>query len=264
MKRQFFGNRKKIKRARDLRKGIYILPNFFTTCSLFCAFYSIIASFNGDFTKAAWAILFSAGFDWLDGKIARLSNSMSQFGVEYDSLSDLIAFGLAPGLLIYTWALTPFGRVGWLAAFLYVACAALRLARFNVNSSSLETRNFQGLPSPGAGGMIATTIIIAYHAGWVDSSKHITVLLLTFFLSFMMVSKIRYHSLKKLELAGTIPFQILVITLCVIILIAAEPQITLFVIFFLYAFSGPVIASLRKLVSLWKKAREKKARDVKV
>ena len=97
MKRQFFGDRKKIKQARDLRKGIYILPNFFTTCSLFCAFYSIIASFNGDFTKAAWAILFSAGFDWLDGKIARISNSMSQFGVEYDSLSDLIAFGLAPG-----------------------------------------------------------------------------------------------------------------------------------------------------------------------
>jgi CDP-diacylglycerol--serine O-phosphatidyltransferase len=264
VKRQFFGNRKKIKKVRDLRKGIYILPNFFTTCSLFCAFYSIIASFKGDFVKAAWAILFSAVFDWLDGKIARLSNSMSQFGVEYDSLSDLIAFGLAPGLLIYTWALTPFGRVGWLAAFLYVACTALRLARFNVNSSSLETRYFQGLPSPGAGVMIATSIIIAYHAGWVDSSKHITILLLTFFLSFMMVSKIRYHSLKKLELTGTIPFKILVITLCVIILIAAEPQITLFVLFFLYAFSGPALALLRKLVSLWRKAREKKASDVKV
>ncbi len=189
---------------------------------------------------------------------------MSQFGVEYDSLSDLIAFGLAPGLLIYTWALTPFGRVGWLAAFLYVACAALRLARFNVNSSSLETRYFQGLPSPGAGAMIATTIILAYHAGWVDPSKHITILLLTFFLSFMMVSKIRYHSLKKLELTGMIPFQLLVITLCVIVLIAAEPQITLFVIFSLFAFSGPVLASLRKLGGLWKKSREKKASDVKV
>jgi len=264
VKRQFFGNRKKIKQARDLRKGIYILPNFFTTCSLFCAFYSIIASFHSDFTKAAWAILFSAGFDWLDGKIARLSNSMSQFGMEYDSLSDLIAFGLAPGLLIYTWALTPFGRIGWLAAFLYVACAALRLARFNVNFGSVETRYFQGLPSPGAGVMIATTIIIAYHAGWVDSSKHFTILLLTFFLSFMMVSKIRYHSLKKLELTSTIPFQILVITLCVIILVAAEPQITLFVIFFLYVFSGPVLALFGKLVSFWKSAREKKTRELKV
>ena len=264
MKRQFFGDRKKTKQARDLRKGIYILPNFFTTCSLFCAFYSIIASFNGDFTKAAWAILFSAGFDWLDGKIARISNSMSQFGVEYDSLSDLIAFGLAPGLLIYTWALTPFGRVGWLAAFLYVACTALRLARFNVHSSSVETRYFQGLPSPGAGVMIATTIIVAYHVGWVDTSKHIAILLLTFFLSFMMVSKIRYHSLKKLELKGAIPFQILVITLCVIIVIAAEPQITLFMIFFLYVFSGPVLALFSKLVSLCKHAHGKKPSDVKV
>ncbi|HAY21102.1 MAG TPA: CDP-diacylglycerol--serine O-phosphatidyltransferase [Desulfobacterales bacterium] len=264
MKRQFFESRKKIRQARDLRKGIYILPNFFTTCSLFCAFYSIIASFNGDFTKAAWAILISAVFDWLDGKIARISNSMSQFGVEYDSLSDLIAFGVSPGILIYSWALTPFGRVGWLAAFLYVACTALRLARFNVNSPNVETRYFQGLPCPGAGALIATTIIIAYHTGWVDTSRHITILLLTFFLSFMMVSKIRYHSLKKLEVTGTIPFQILVITLCVIILIAAEPQITLFVVFFLYAFSGPLLALVRRMVVIWKKAKEKKPGDVKV
>ena len=263
MKRQFFGNRKRIKQARDFRKGIYILPNFFTTCGLFFAFYSIIASFNGNFNKAAWAILFSAVFDWLDGKIARISNSISQFGVEYDSLSDLIAFGLAPGLLIYTWALTPFGRVGWLAAFLYVACAALRLARFNVASSTMETKYFHGLPSPGAGGMIATTVIIAYHLGWVDSSKHITILLLTFFLSFMMVSKVRYQSLKKLELTGTMPFQILVITLCVIVIIAAEPQFTLFTIFFLYAFSGPVLAIQRKLIALRKGVPEKKEEDVK-
>ncbi len=149
MKRHIFDNRKKVKQARDLRKGIYILPNFFTTCSLFCGFYSIIASFNGDFTRAAWAILISAVFDWLDGKIARISNSMSQFGVEYDSLSDLIAFGLAPGILIYTWALIPFGRVGWLAAFLYVACTALRLARFNVKSSSAEPGILKVCQAPG-------------------------------------------------------------------------------------------------------------------
>lgn len=263
MRKHFFDNSKKIKPRRDPRKAIYILPNFFTTCSLFCAFYSIIASFNGHFTKAAWAILFSTVFDWLDGKIARISRSMSQFGVEYDSLSDLIAFGVAPGLLVYTWALTPFGRVGWLAAFLFVACAALRLARFNVNTSNTELKYFQGLPSPGAGGMIAITIILAYHLGWVDTSKHIPILLLTFFLSFMMVSKIRYQSLKKLEFTGTIPFQILVVTLCVIIIIAAEPQFTLFTIFFLYVFSGPVLALKRKFLAIRKDVPEKKEVDAK-
>ncbi|MCX8012214.1 MAG: CDP-diacylglycerol--serine O-phosphatidyltransferase [Desulfobacterota bacterium] len=261
MRRKFFNQQKKVKTGK-LRKGIYILPNFFTTCSLFCAFYSIISSFNGNFTKAAWAILFSAVFDWLDGKIARASRAISQFGVEYDSLSDLIAFGLAPGLLIYTWGLIPFGRAGWLAAFLYVACTALRLARFNVNALNLETRYFQGLPSPAAGGMIATMVIIAYRLGWVDTSKHLLVLVLTFFLSFMMVSKIRYWSLKKLEVSGIIPFQISVIVLCVIIIIAAEPHFTLFTIFFLYVFSGPVLALEKKLVLLKKKRVERKQEDL--
>jgi CDP-diacylglycerol---serine O-phosphatidyltransferase len=262
MKKHFFYNSRKIKRRKDHRKAIYILPNFFTTCSLFCAFYSIIASFGGHFPKAAWAILFSAVFDWLDGKIARLSNSMSQFGVEYDSLSDVIAFGMAPALLIYTWALTPFGRVGWLAAFLFVACAALRLARFNVNMGNSASKSFQGLPSPGAGGMVALTVIFAYPFGWVGASKHITILLLTFFLSFMMVSKIPYQSLKKFEFTGAIPFKILVITLCVIIVIAAEPHATLFTIFSLYVFYGPLLALKRKFLSIKKEVPEKKESDI--
>lgn len=257
MKRKFFGSRKRQKRLRDFRRGIYILPNFFTTCSLFCGFYSIIASFNGNFTKAAWAVLLSAVFDWLDGKIARISHSISQFGMEYDSLSDLIAFGVAPGVMIYTWALTPFGRIGWLASFLYVACTALRLARFNVHSSTMEIRYFQGMPSPAAGGLIATTIIISHHLGWDETIKHLSILLLTFYLSFMMVSKIRYQSLKQ-ELKGRIPFQILVTILCVLIIIVAEPYITLFVLFFLYAFSGPVLALKDKVVAMRKVALQKK------
>lgn len=263
MKRQLFSQRKKFK-AGKFRKGIYILPNFFTTCSLFCAFYSIISSFNGHFIKAAWAILFSAVFDWLDGKIARASRTISQFGIEYDSLSDLIAFGLAPGLLIYTWGLVPFGRAGWLATFLYVACTALRLARFNVNVTNLETRYFQGLPSPAAGGMIATTVIIAHRLGWLDNSKHILVLVLTLFLSFLMVSKVRYFSLKKLEVSGTIPFQISVILLCLIVIVAAEPHFTLFTIFSLYTISGPILFVEKKLVLLRKKRIEGKEENLPV
>ena len=157
MNKNYFTRKKR--RPVKQRRGIYILPNLFTTGSLFCGFFSIIAAFNGDFSKAAVAIVVSGAFDWLDGRIARMSNTMSRFGEEYDSLADLISFGVAPGVLIYTWALIPFGRVGWLAAFLYVACAALRLARFNVDSGRVGLKYFEGMPTPGAGGMIAATVL---------------------------------------------------------------------------------------------------------
>ncbi|MFH0813224.1 MAG: CDP-diacylglycerol--serine O-phosphatidyltransferase [Pseudomonadota bacterium] len=241
---------KKRNRPKNARRGIYILPNLFTTASLFCGFYSIVASFNGDFTKAAWAILCSAIFDWLDGKIARLSRTISRFGVEYDSLSDVIAFGIAPGVMVYTWALIPFGRTGWLASFLYVACAALRLARFNVQSGTVETRYFQGMPTPAAGGLLATTIILSAYLGWIEINKHIPILMMTFFISFMMVSKVRYPSFKQLELSEKTSFQLLVIMLGILIIIAAEPQITLFVFFSLYACSGPTIALKERLGTL--------------
>ncbi|MBW1679118.1 MAG: CDP-diacylglycerol--serine O-phosphatidyltransferase [Deltaproteobacteria bacterium] len=254
MKKNYSLSGKKRQHPKELRRGIYILPNLFTTCSLFCGFYSIIAAFNGDFMKAAWAIMLAGVFDWLDGKIARLSHSISRFGMEYDSLSDLIAFGIAPALMIYTWALIPFGRIGWLASFLYVACAALRLARFNVQSNTIETKYFQGMPTPAAGGLIATTIILSDYLGWNEASKHFPILLMTFFLSIMMVSKVRYQSLKQLELSGKISFQLLVITLCIIIIVAAEPQITLFALFSLYAFSGPFIALKDKLGTIRKEA----------
>jgi len=263
MKRNYFVSRRKRKQKKDFRRGIYILPNLFTTCSLFCGFYAVIASFNGDFVRAAWAIMFSAAFDWLDGKIARLSNSISRFGMEYDSLSDLIAFGIAPAITVYIWALIPFGRIGWLASFLYVACAALRLARFNIQSNIITSRYFEGMPTPAAGGLIATTIIITDYLGWNEPSKHFPVLLMTFFISFMMVSKIRYQSLKQLELTGKISFQLLVISLCIIILIAAEPQITLFALFSLYAFSGPFIALRSKFRTIKREALRKEELNIK-
>jgi CDP-diacylglycerol--serine O-phosphatidyltransferase len=258
MSRKYFANRKKRRQPRDYRRGIYILPNLFTTCSLFCGFYAIVASFNGDFSRAAWAILCSAVFDWLDGKIARLSHTMSRFGMEYDSLSDLIAFGAAPALMVYMWALVPFGRIGWLASFLFVACAALRLARFNIHTNIVETSYFEGMPTPAAGGLMATTIIVSDYLGWAAVSKHFSILLMTFFLAVMMVSKVRYQSLKKLELRGRISFQLMVITLCAIILIAAEPQITLFVLASLYAVSGPILGLKGKLAAMKKRAVEKK------
>ena len=229
MKKNYF-TRKKKRRPKKPRRGIYILPNLFTTCSLFCGFYSIIASFNGDFSRAAIAIVVSGAFDWLDGRIARMSNTMSRFGEEYDSLADLIAFGVAPGVLIYTWALIPFGRVGWLAAFLFVACAALRLARFNVDSGRVGLKFFEGMPTPGAGGMIAATVLFATHMEWNPQYKHIPVLIMTFYLSFMMVSKVHFGSLKLIKLTGKSSFYNLVAVLCIIVIIAAEPQVSLFVI----------------------------------
>jgi CDP-diacylglycerol--serine O-phosphatidyltransferase len=178
--------------------------------------------------------------------------------MEYDSLSDLIAFGMAPALMMYLWALIPFGRVGWLAAFLFVACAALRLARFNIDSGSVATSSFEGMPTPAAGGLMATTIIVSDYLGWSAISRHFSILLMTFFLAVMMVSKIRYQSLKQLELKERISFQLMVITLCIIILIAAEPQITLFVLALLYAVSGPIGAVKGKLAAMRRAAIQKK------
>ena len=144
------------------KKGVYLLPNLITSASLFGGFYSIIASLDGDFEKAAIAIFISAILDGLDGRIARLTGSTSKFGVEYDSLADLIAFGLAPGVLIFTWGLRPFGRYGWLAAFLYVVCGALRLARFNVQITTIESKRFNGLPIPAAAVLVAMTVLCSF------------------------------------------------------------------------------------------------------
>ena len=139
----------------SLKRGVYLLPNLVTTGGLFAGFYGIVATMKGDYQLAAWFILISAVFDALDGKVARLTGTTSRFGVEYDSLVDLVSFGVAPGLLMYSWALQPFGKFGWLAAFLYVVCGALRLARFNIQVNTVESRRFVGLPVPAAAGMVA-------------------------------------------------------------------------------------------------------------
>lgn len=223
-----------------MRKGIYILPNLFTAGSLFAGFYCMVSTLNGDFKTAAIWILVSSIFDGLDGKVARATGTTSKFGVEFDSLADLVAFGAAPGLLMYAWALRPFGRIGWLAAFLFVACAALRLARFNVQVDTVESKRFVGLPTPAAASMVSATVLFFYHFGWPSSYKKLAILLLIYFLALLMVSNVRYYSFKDPEMIKRQPFAFLVLAILLLIVIAAEPVVMLFTLFAGYIFSGPI------------------------
>ncbi len=226
-------------RRGSLRKGVYLLPNLFTTGSLFAGFYGIIATMHGNFVIAAWFILVSSIFDGLDGKVARLTGTTSRFGVEYDSLADLVAFGVAPGLLMYAWALKPFGKLGWLAAFLYVVCGALRLARFNVQVDTVESKRFLGLPIPAAAGMVATSVLLFYHLGGTGTIRKVSVLLLIYVLALLMVSNVRYYSFKDPGLVKRQPFGFLVLSIFLIIVVVAEPQIMLFALISAYVLSGP-------------------------
>ena len=229
-------------------RKIYIVPNFVTTANMFCGFYSIVASIHQDYLTAAWAIIAASVFDMLDGRIARLAKATSQFGVEYDSLSDLISFGVAPGILLYQWALEPFGRLGWLASFLFVACGALRLARFNVNSGALPKGYFQGLPIPMAAGIVATFIIFTQSLDLIVSN-HWVVIALTFGLASLMVSTIRFPSFKELNWRSRASFGYLMTGVLSMILIAAKPEIMLFLIGSTYvglSLAWNVVLSVRK------------------
>jgi CDP-diacylglycerol--serine O-phosphatidyltransferase len=206
---------------------------------MFAGFYGMIAGINGDFKTAAICILISAVFDGLDGKVARATGTTSKFGVEYDSLADLVAFGVAPGLIMYFWALKPFGRLGWVAAFLFVVCGALRLARFNVQVETVESKRFVGLPIPAAASMVSATILFFTHMGLSAYRKH-TILVLIYLLAFLMVSNIKYYSFKDPELIKKQPFGFLVLAVLLLIMIAAEPAIMIFSLFVCYLFSGPI------------------------
>lgn len=214
-------------------RKIYLVPNLVTTANLFCGFYSIVSSIQGDFTRAAWAIMAAGVFDMLDGRIARLARATSQFGVEYDSLSDLVSFGVAPGILLHQWALAPYERLGLLASFLFVVCGALRLARFNVNSSTLPSDYFQGLPIPMGAAMVSTYVIFNHVANW-PYFKDAFVIFLTFALALLMVSSVRFPSYKKLNWRSKATFGYLMIGLCTMIFIAMKPEITLFLAFSTY------------------------------
>ena len=231
--------RKKMLKNERLRRGIYILPNIFTSLNLFCGFYAIISSINGRFVPAAMAIIIAGIFDGLDGKIARATNTTSRFGIEYDSLADLISFGLAPGLMMYLWALKPLGRIGWLAAFLFMACGALRLARFNTQVGTVNSDHFVGLPIPAGAGMNAVIVLFCHKIGMTGGVHPFILMISLYALSFLMVSSISYNSFKKPELFRKMNFNVLVGAILILIFIAAQPSVTLFLIGALYVISGP-------------------------
>jgi CDP-diacylglycerol---serine O-phosphatidyltransferase len=229
-----------------LRRGVYILPNLFTTGGLFAGFYAVIATLSGRYELAAIMIFVAHLFDGLDGRIARLTHTTSRFGVEYDSLADLVAFGVAPGILVYTWALEPWGTWGWLAASLYVTCGALRLARFNVQIDSVEKQAFVGLPIPAAADMIAATVLVYYFFGGEGAThKHIIVLLVVYSLAALMVSSVPYYSFKDIHWRRRQPFSLLIAAIVAINLLIAYPQVVVFGAISLYLSSGPIWGALR-------------------
>jgi CDP-diacylglycerol--serine O-phosphatidyltransferase len=231
--------RRKGQRINTLKRGVYILPNFLTSLSLFFGFYSIVSTMKGNFVWAAWTIVIAGLFDGLDGRIARMTHTTTKFGVEYDSLCDLVAFGVAPAVLAYGLVLNQYGRWGWLAAFLYVACGAIRLARFNTLTGVVKSIFFQGLPIPAAAGMVASTVLFCFHFNIVDKKLLSIFLLLTIYvLAFLMVSTIRFKSFKELDLGTRKPFSAGIVAILLICIIASEPQIMLFSIGLIYIFFG--------------------------
>ena len=222
------------------RGTICLLPSLLTTISLFSGFFAIISAINGNYLHSAVAILVSGVFDGLDGRVARLTGTTSRFGMEYDSLCDLVAFGVAPAILAYLWTLRGYGRYGWLAAFLYVATTALRLARFNTQDATVASKEFTGLPCPAAAGMIATSVLFSLFVETSGQLRDFGMLAMVYFLSYLMVSTHKYLSFKHPETNLSKAFHVLVGMVLMIILIATEPKITLFFVCLFYVLSGPL------------------------
>jgi CDP-diacylglycerol--serine O-phosphatidyltransferase len=227
-------------------RGIYLLPNLLTTAALFAGFYAVLASMNDQFEKAAIAIFVAMVLDGLDGRVARLTNTQTAFGAEYDSLSDMVAFGLAPSLVMYEWGLSTLGKLGWLAAFIYTAGAALRLARFNSQHDTADNRFFTGLPSPSAAAIIAGWVWVAVDNAISGAVTTWAGLVLTAGAGLLMVSNIRFHSFKHIDFKGKVPFFAIVVVMLVFAVILSEPPLVLFAIFFVYTLSGPVLALQRQ------------------
>src|SRR3989339_1541598 len=241
-----------------MKKGIYVLPNLFTTANLFCGFYAAIASMKGMYEIAAVAILIAAVLDGLDGRIARITHTTSKFGGEYDSLCDLVTFGVAPALLVYNWSLIAYGKWGWLAAFLFCVCGALRLARFNVQVGVIDSRVFNGLPIPGGAAVVATGVLLYYYMGGEGRFSELPIMLGVVALSLFMVSSIKYYSFKDLNFFSRKPFMSFVLIVLILVIVVAEPEIMMFTFTFGYSLSGPVWAGCRHIRKMVKESREKK------
>ena len=231
-------------------RGVFLLPNLFTTGALFCGFYSVIAGMQGDFYAGAVAILVAMIFDGLDGRVARLTHTTSAFGAEYDSLSDMVSFGIAPALLMFNWALVSTGKFGWVAAFLYTACAALRLARFNTQRDVVDAGYFVGLASPAAAAVVAGCVWLGQTHDLPASDVPLAWLhaILLASLGFLMIARFPYYSFKSIRLDGRVPFVRIFLIVGVLALIALDPPLFIGVFSFLYAISGPVQHLRRNVV----------------
>ena len=222
------------------RRGIYILPSMFTLLGLLCGFYSLVSSIQGNYEHAAWGIIAAAVFDMLDGRVARLLNAETAFGAELDSLADMMSFGVAPAVLVYLWALTPYDKLGWLAAFLIVAGSALRLARFNVQLASQDKRYFQGLPTPALALMMASGVLF-HHSFGVEPVSFIW-LILSVILAWLLVSNVRFLSGKDIDLKQRRSFTMLVVLMAGVVVLVLDPQRVLFIVFLAYCIHGPIMS----------------------
>lgn len=229
------------------RRGIYVLPNLFTTAALFCGFYAIVQAMNGVFEAAAVAIFIAMVLDGLDGRVARLTRTQSAFGAEYDSLSDMVSFGVAPALVVYEWSLRGMGKLGWVAAFIYCAGAALRLARFNTTLEVIDKRYFQGLPSPAAAALVAGFVWVSQDNGIAGPDVRWLACFLTMFAGLTMVSNVRYSSFKDFNLRKSVPFIVVAAIVLVFGLVSSYPPGVLFGLFVVYALSGYVTAAWQYL-----------------
>ncbi|MDH5612933.1 MAG: CDP-diacylglycerol--serine O-phosphatidyltransferase [Gammaproteobacteria bacterium] len=236
------------------RRGVYLLPNLLTTAALFAGFYGIVSAMNGGFEKASVAIFIAMVLDGLDGRVARLTNTQSDFGAEYDSLSDMISFGLAPALIMYIWSLSSlveygwqWGKLGWLGAFVYVAAAALRLARFNTKIGSTDKRYFQGLPSPAAAAVVIGMVWVFFDQQIKGQVVAPAALVLTVGTGLLMVSNISYYSFKDLDFKNKVPFMAIFVIVLIFVLASIDPPKVLFGCFLIYALSGPIVSVLRRV-----------------
>jgi len=228
-------------KAKHRRRGIYLLPNLFTTATLFGGFYAILAAMSGRFEAAAIAIFIAMIADGLDGRVARMTNTQSDFGAEYDSLADMVAFGLAPALVMYLWALNGLGKFGWLAAFVYTAGTALRLARFNTQVGTADKRYFQGLASPASAAIMAGVIWVGVEHDIAGQDIAWVACFITLASGLLMVSNVRYSSFKEIDFRGKIPFIVLVAVMLGFAVILWQPSLVLFLMFLGYAVSGPIL-----------------------
>ena len=238
------------------RRGIYLLPNLFTLAAMFAGFYAIVAAMKGRYENAAIAIFVAVVMDGLDGRVARLLQAQSEFGAELDSLSDMLSFGIAPAMMMYTWSFAVLGKPGWLAAFIYTVCTALRLARFNVQAKKVDKRYFQGLATPAAAMLVASIIWVCSVYDITGESIAFPMIVVAVLLGLLKVSNIRYRSFKDLDVRNKIPFIGVLLAVLVLVLVSSDPPDVLLLLTFLYVISGPI----GTLWALHKQRRRKKSK----